>query len=160
MSAPRWLNPEEDRAWRAYQRMRTLLPPAISRDLARESGLSEPDYDVLSNLSETEARRWRLTDLAERMLWSSSRLSHHIGRMEARGLVRREQCASDGRGWFVVLTDDGMRAIEEAAPGHVESVRRHLIDLLSDDQVRALGDIGETVVKNLTGQAATAEPQQ
>ena len=111
MDAPRWLDADEDRAWRAYRRMRLLLDAQISRDLAQDSGLSEPDYDVLSNLSEAEEHRWRLNELAARMLWSRSRLSHHIARMEQRGLVRREECASDARGAFVVLTEGGLRAM-------------------------------------------------
>jgi DNA-binding MarR family transcriptional regulator len=146
---PRWLDEAEDRAWRGYLRMRTLLHAQIVRDLARESGLSGPDYDVLSNVSEAEGRRERLAALAARMAWSRSRLSHHITRMEQRGLVTREGCASDGRGAFVVLTDAGWRAIQEAAPGHVASVRRHFIDLLSREQLDALAEISQTVVRRL-----------
>ena len=146
---PRWLDEAEDRAWRGYMRMRTLLHAQIVRDLARESGLSGPDYDVLSNVSEAEGHRERLAALAARMAWSRSRLSHHITRMEQRGLVTREDCASDGRGAFVVLTEAGWRAIQDAAPGHVASVRRHFIDLLSRDQLDALAEISETVVRRL-----------
>jgi DNA-binding MarR family transcriptional regulator len=149
MRAPRWLDPAEDRAWRGYRRMRALLDLQINRDLARDAGLSEPDYDVLSNLSETEGYRWRLSDLAARMLWSKSRLSHHLTRMQQRGLVTREDCPEDGRGAVVVLTQGGLRAIQAAAPDHVASVRRHLIDLLSPDQIAALGDITETVLSHL-----------
>jgi DNA-binding MarR family transcriptional regulator len=146
---PRWLDDAEARAWRGYMRMRTLLHAQIVRDLAREAGLSGPDYDVLSNVSEAEGRRARLGDLAARMAWSRSRLSHHITRMEQRGLVTREDCADDGRGAFVVLTDAGLRAIQAAAPGHVASVRRHFIDLLSREQLDALADISQTVVRRL-----------
>jgi DNA-binding MarR family transcriptional regulator len=149
MGAPRWLDPAEDRAWRGYRRMRALLDLQINRDLARDAGLSEPDYDVLSNLSETEGYRWRLSDLAARMLWSKSRLSHHLTRMQQRGLVTREDCPEDGRSAVVVLTQGGLRAIQAAAPDHVASVRRHLIDLLSPDQIAALGDITETVLSHL-----------
>jgi DNA-binding MarR family transcriptional regulator len=147
---PRWLDDAEARAWRGYMRMRTLLHAQIVRDLAREAGLSGPDYDVLSNVSEAEGRRARLGDLAARMAWSKSRLSHHITRMEQRGLVTREDCAADGRGAFVVLTDAGWRAIQAAAPGHVASVRRHFIDLLSREQLDALADISQTVVRRLS----------
>jgi DNA-binding MarR family transcriptional regulator len=146
---PRWLDDAEARAWRGYMRMRTLLHAQIVRDLAREAGLSGPDYDVLSNVSEAEGRRARLGDLAARMAWSKSRLSHHITRMEQRGLVTRQDCADDGRGAFVVLTDAGWRAIQAAAPGHVASVRRHFIDLLSREQLGALADISQTVVRRL-----------
>jgi DNA-binding MarR family transcriptional regulator len=147
---PRWLDDAEARAWRGYMRMRTLLHAQIVRDLAREAGLSGPDYDVLSNVSEAEGRRVRLGDLAARMAWSKSRLSHHITRMEQRGLVTREDCSSDGRGAFVVLTDAGLRAIQAAAPGHVASVRRHFIDLLSREQLDALAEISQTVVRRLS----------
>jgi DNA-binding MarR family transcriptional regulator len=149
---PRWLDEAEDRAWRGYLRMRTLLHAQIVRDLARESGLSGPDYDVLSHVSEAEGRRERLAALAARMAWSRSRLSHHITRMEQRGLVTREDCADDGRGAFVVLTEAGWRAIQEAAPGHVASVRRHFIDLLSREQLDALAEISRTVVRRLAEQ--------
>jgi DNA-binding MarR family transcriptional regulator len=147
---PRWLDQAEDRAWRGYLRMRTLLHARILRDLAREAGLSGPDYDVLSHVSESHGRRARLGELAERMAWSRSRLSHHLTRMEERGLVTREDCPSDGRGAFVVLTEAGFRVIQAAAPGHIASVRRHFIDLLSRDQLDALTGISETVVGHLT----------
>lgn len=129
--------------------MRARLDLQLARDLACESGLSEADYDVLSNLSDAEGHRWRLKDMAARMLWSPSRLSHHIARMEQRGLVTRQECPSDGRGAEVALTDQGLRAIEEAAPEHVASVRRHLIDLLDPEQVQALTQITEAVVTHL-----------
>jgi DNA-binding MarR family transcriptional regulator len=151
VAAPRWLDEAEARAWRGYRRMHLLLDAQIARDLAQDAGLSAPDYDVLSTLSETEGHRWRLSELGARLLWSKSRLSHHITRMEQRGLVMREDCASDARGAFVVLTEGGLRAIEAAAPGHVESVRQHFIDLLSEDQIAALEGIADTVVSHLTG---------
>jgi DNA-binding MarR family transcriptional regulator len=146
MSEPRWLTPLEDRAWRGYRGMRARLDLQITRDLARDSGLSDADYDVLSNLSEVEGHRWRVGDLAARMLWSQSRLSHHIARMQQRGLVTREECPSDGRGAFVVLTEQGLRTIVQAAPPHVASVRRHFIDLLTPEQLATLAAIAETVL--------------
>jgi DNA-binding MarR family transcriptional regulator len=149
VTGPRWLDPDEDRAWRGYRRLRLLLDLRVSRDLARDSGLSDPDYDVLSTLSETAGHRRRLSDLAAHMGWSKSRLSHHISRMQARGLVIREDHPTDGRGAVISLTDQGLVTIEAAAPAHVESVRRHFIDLLSADQLRALADIADTVVGHL-----------
>ncbi|HEY7488628.1 MAG TPA: MarR family winged helix-turn-helix transcriptional regulator [Streptosporangiaceae bacterium] len=147
---PRWLSDAEMSAWLGYRRMRLLLDAQIARDLAFDSGLSMPDYDVLSVLSSAEGHRWRLTKLAERMLWSKSRLSRHISRMEQRGLVTREECPGDARGAFIVLTAGGLRAIEAAAPDHVESVRRHFIDLLSPDQIAALAAVSSTVLAHLT----------
>ncbi|GAA3158657.1 MarR family transcriptional regulator [Planomonospora alba] len=149
MPDPRWLDEREFRAWLGYRRMRLLLDAQIARDLQSDSGLSEADYDVLSALSSRESRRWRLQELADRMLWSKSRLSRHVSRMEERGLVAKEECADDGRGAVIALTDGGMNAIVEAAPGHVESVRSHLIDLLTEEQIEVLGDIAETVLAHL-----------
>lgn len=144
-----WLNETEMAAWIGYRRMRLLLDLEVQRDLSRESGLSEPDYDVLSNLSEAEGHRQRLTELAAHMRWSKSRLSHHLSRMQERGLVRRQEVAEDGRGAMIVLTAEGLRVIEEAAPGHVASVRKHFIDLLSEEQLRVLAQISGTVLARL-----------
>jgi DNA-binding MarR family transcriptional regulator len=143
------LDEVEFRAWIGYRRMRLLLDAQIARDLAHDSGLSNADYDVLSTLSETASHRWRLSALAQRMLWSKSRLSRHVSRMEERGLVVREECAGDGRGADVVLTAAGLRAIKDAAPDHVESVRRHFVDLLDKEELEFLGSIAERVLRQL-----------
>lgn len=149
MSEPRWLTASEDRAWRAYRLMRARLDLQLTRDLARDSALSDADYDVLSNLSDAQDHRCRLKDLAAQMLWSPSRLSHHITRMEQRGLVARRESPLDRRGAVVKLTADGWAVLQAAAPAHVESVRRHLIDLLTPQQIDALAEISETVVAHL-----------
>ncbi|MEV6927735.1 MarR family transcriptional regulator [Dactylosporangium sp. NPDC051485] len=148
-SEPRWLNDAEFRAWIGYRRMRALLDLQLARRLAADQGLSEPDYDVLTSLSDSPDRRIRLSEMAERMLWSKSRLSHHVTRMQQRGLVTRKECPSDGRGAFIVLTDQGMEVLRAAAPGHVTAVREHFIDLMTEEQVRMLGDITETVLEHL-----------
>ena len=152
MTEPRWLSPGQDRAWRGYRRMRALLDLQVARDLARDSGLSEADYDVLTSVSESAGHSLRLGDLAAHMLWSKSRLSHHVARMERRGLVERRDCPSDGRGAILTLTEAGWRAITDAAPRHVESVRRHFTDLLTEEQIRVLGDLTETVLAHLRGE--------
>lgn len=152
MPRVRWLDERARRAWVGYRRMRLLLDAQIARDMAHDSGLSESDYDVLSNLSEAPGRRERLSELGARMLWSKSRLSHHITRMEQRGLVRREEVSSDARGAFVVLTDVGWKTTQEAAPPHVASVRRHFMDLLTKEQIDTLGDVAETVLDHLQAQ--------
>ncbi|HEX6336765.1 MAG TPA: MarR family winged helix-turn-helix transcriptional regulator [Jiangellaceae bacterium] len=156
--ALRWLNPTEERAWRGFRRMFTLLEGQLARELTDESGLSMADYTVLSNLVEAEGRRWRITELADHMQWSQSRLSHQIRRMETRGLVQRDDVSDDGRGTVVVLTRDGTRAIAAAALGHFRSVRMHMIDLLTDEQLQTLGDISDIVVSHLTSlNGATTE---
>lgn len=149
VSTPRWLTQEEEQAWRRYRRMRTLLDLAIARDMRADSGLSEADYDVLSTLSEADDDQWRANELAARLLWSTSRLAHQVGRMEGRGLVRRSGVDGDARGAVVALTDAGRRTLDAAAPAHVESVRRHLIDLLTPTDVRALDRIASRVVARL-----------
>jgi DNA-binding MarR family transcriptional regulator len=151
MDEPRWLDEREARAWRGYTRMRAQLEGRLSRELARHSGLSDPDYSVLVNLSEAPEGRLRAFELGRALQWEKSRLSHHLKRMEKRRLVARESCESDARGSFVVITTEGRAAIEAAAPAHVEDVRRHLIDLLSAEQLDMLGDITETVLAHLDG---------
>jgi DNA-binding MarR family transcriptional regulator len=137
--------------------MRALLDLQITRDLARDSGLSDADYDVLSSVSESAGHSLRLGDLAADVLWSKSRLSHHVARMERRGLVARQDCPSDGRGAILTLTAAGWQAITDATPQHVASVRRHLIDLLTAEQIRALGDLSEAVVAHLDGVPAAPD---
>jgi len=139
--------------------MRTLLDLQIARDLSHDSGLSETDYDVLSTLSEKPGGCWRAGDLAAQLLWSTSRLAHHVGRMEQRGLVARQPCADDARGALISLTDEGRATLSAAAPLHVDSVRRHMIDLLTGDEIAALDAIATKVITHLTqfpGQAPKA----
>jgi DNA-binding MarR family transcriptional regulator len=150
VASPRWLTAPQERAWRRYRRMRTLLDLQIARDLNQDSGLSETDYDVLSTLSEKPGSSWRARDLAAQLLWSTSRLAHHIGRMEQRGLVARQPCADDARGALISLTEKGQATLEQAAPPHVASVRRHLIDLLTEEEVTALDSIAEKVIEELS----------
>lgn len=150
MTETNWLTQREERAWRAYRRMQTVLPAQLARDLVRDSALTDPDYDVLSTLSERPGHRWQLRDLAAKMLWSRSRLSHHIARMESRGLVAREDDPADRRGCMIVLTEDGRRTLDKAAPQHVASVREHFVDLLTDDEIATLTQLAERVVDRLS----------
>lgn len=145
MPEPRWLTEREERAWRAYRRMHALLPARLAKDLADDSALSEPDYEVLSTLSEKPSNRWQLRELAAKMLWSRSRLSHHIARMDKRGLVTRHDDPDDARGCVIALSDTGLATLRRASPHHLESVRRHLIDLLSSAEIDALTSIAERV---------------
>ena len=146
----RWLTPAEEQAWRRYRRMRTLLDLQISRDLKTESDLSEADYDVLSTLSESRDNAWRARELAARLLWSTSRLAHQAGRMERRGLVTRAGVEGDGRGATIALTEKGLHVLRAAAPLHVASVRRHIVDVLSPSDVKALDRIASKVVAHLS----------
>lgn len=133
----RWLNPEEERAWRAFRRVMIAVQSATARDLA-DIGLSEADYEVLSTLSEQPDHTSTLHAQAAKMGWSRSRLSRHTSRMEARGLLQRAPDPSDGRGCLLQLTADGLAVLEDAAPHHVASVRKHFIDRLTPRDLAAL----------------------
>ncbi|MCS0634194.1 MarR family transcriptional regulator [Streptomyces sp. LP05-1] len=135
--ATRWLSDDEQCAWRTYLDVNRLLTYQMERDL-QPFGLTNNDYEILVNLSEAPDQRLRMSDLAAATLQSKSRLSHQITRMENAGLVRRENCESDRRGLFAVLTDHGMDTMRQVAPHHVESVRKHFIDLLSPEALAGL----------------------
>lgn len=149
-----WLDEREERAWRALQFMQMRLEGELARQLASDSGLSYPDYLVLVALTDAPDGRLRLFELADVLGWEKSRLSHHVARMAGRDLVRKEKCESDRRGAYVVITAQGRREIEAAAPGHAATVRRLFIDRLSAAQLEALGDAAETVLA-----ALEAEPE-
>jgi len=144
----RWLSDAEQRAWRGLIQMTAQLQARLGRQLAT-SGLSLADYDVLVPLSEAPEGRLRMFEVAGHLNWEQSRLSHHLARMQRRGLVAREDCADDRRGAFVVLTEQGRTAIERAAPGHVEAVRGLVFDGLSAAQVAALESVTDGVLARL-----------
>ena len=146
MANARWLTEREERAWRALQYMQMHLEGALAHQLAADSGLSYPDYRVLVALTDHDDGRMRLFELAGTLGWEKSRASHQVGRMVDRGLVKKEKCDSDRRGAYVVVTKRGRREIEEAAPGHVATVRRLFIDRLSPAQLDAIRDAAEAVL--------------
>ena len=138
MTRGEWLDAEQQAAWRAWLEGSQLLDEALGRDLlAVDLTLSE--YDILVQLSEQETRSLRMSELAELVLHSRSRLTHTVSRMETRGLVRREPCAEDKRGVRCTMTEAGMAALVEAAPHHVGSVRARLVDPLEREEFLALG---------------------
>jgi DNA-binding MarR family transcriptional regulator len=141
MTDVRWLDEREARAWRSLQSMQLRLTAALSRQLADDSELSYSDYTVLVVLTDQPDGRLRAFELGAELGWEKSRVSHHVSRMADRGLVRREQCPSDHRGAFVVVTDTGRAAIEKAAPGHVAAVRHWFVDRLTPGQLDALTEI-------------------
>jgi DNA-binding MarR family transcriptional regulator len=146
---PRWLDDREMRAWRQFVTMQAQLRARLARHLQRDSGLSEADYEVLVQLSEAPCGRQRVFELGRATQWEKSRLSHHLTRMEQRGLVARETCPTDSRGAFVVLTDAGRAAIEQAAPQHVEHVREWFIDALAPEQLDALAEMSDAILERL-----------
>jgi DNA-binding MarR family transcriptional regulator len=148
-----WLTDDEQRAWRGLVQMTSRLDARLNRELQQSSGLSLADYDVLVLLTEAPDGRLRMFELVDDLQWEQSRLSHHVARMQRRGLVAREECTTDKRGAFVVLTDAGRDAIEKAAPPHVDTVRRLVFDGLSGEQVAML----ETFVGRVLSRLAPAE---
>jgi DNA-binding MarR family transcriptional regulator len=126
-----WLSEDEQRAWRTYLRLGSLLPAALNRQLQQDSGLTLPEYEVLVALSEAAGQRLRPFQICDALNWEQSRLSHQLTRMERRGLVKRQECEADGRGAFIALSPAGADAIREAAPQHVAAVRRLIFDRLS-----------------------------
>ena len=145
----RWLTEEEQRAWRGLLRMTSQLNARMNRQLLQDYGISLADYDVLVVLSEAPEGRLRVFEVADALAWEQSRVSHQLARMQRRGLVAREGCASDARGAFAVLTEAGRAAIERAAPAHVETVRQLVFDGLTHDQLIALTEITTGVLDRL-----------
>jgi len=141
----RWLTAEEQRAWRGLLRMTSQLNARMNRQLQDAYGVSLADYDVLVVLSEA----LRVFEIADALAWEQSRVSHQLARMQRRGLVTREECRTDARGAFVVLTEVGRAAIERAAPAHVETVRQLVFDGLSRDQVATLTAVTSHVLERL-----------
>lgn len=148
----RWLNDDEQRAWRAWLDAHARLSARLNRELQASSGLSLSDYDVLVHLTDASEGRLRAFVLREGLQWEKSRLSRQVARMAARGLVARHASPEDGRGAYVTVTPDGRRAIEDAAPAHVELVRQVLFDGLTAVQVRTLATVALHVVGRLEGQ--------
>ncbi|WP_069162052.1 MarR family transcriptional regulator [Nocardia altamirensis] len=138
---PRWLTPPQQRAWRAYMDGHQRLMTALNRQLQADNDLSVAEYRILVLLSEAPGRALRMSELADGVLSSRSRLTHQIRRLEAQHMVRRNTCLEDGRGVLAELTDEGMRRLESAAPGHVEAVRRNFVDLLTAHQLEVIAEV-------------------
>ncbi|MEU8177787.1 MarR family transcriptional regulator [Microbispora hainanensis] len=154
MSGTRWLDDEEQRTWRAYLRTSQLLQEALERQLQRDSGMPHAYYMILVVLSESPGRTMTMTELAAILQYSVSRLSHAVSRLEEKGWVRRLKRPEDRRTTVAELTEEGFAALVEAAPGHVEEVRRVLFDPLSPRQVRQFGEILDTILSAFERQRA------
>jgi DNA-binding MarR family transcriptional regulator len=150
----RWLTAKEQRVWRRWLTLNARLSATLHKELHDDAGLSMPDYEVLVHLTDNPQGRIRVTDLARLLQWERSRVSHHTTRMERRHLVQRLECAEDGRGAFIVITPQGRAAIEQAAPGHVTTVRRLIFDALTPDEIDALATITDKALTQLDNQAA------
>ena len=155
--ATQWLTEREARAWRGLQLMQMRLTGALARQLADDSQLSYQDYVVLVALTEQEDGRLRLFELGRILGWEKSRLSHHVARMAQRGLVAKEACDADRRGFHVVVTSAGRKAIAAAAPGHVDAVRRLFLEPLSPRQLDAIASAAELVLAAIDEAGAGCE---
>ena len=143
---------DELHAWRVFVEAGDELRSALASRFAGESGISAGDYSVLLAISETDGRRIRSSDLATHIGWERSRLSHHLGRMESRGLIRREDCATDNRGAEITFTEAGSSTFRRSNTPHLHAVRELFVDALSPAQLAAAREIGEALRAHLAGE--------
>lgn len=148
----RWLSDDEQRAWRNYIEATTMLLDALDRQLQQDSGMPHGYYEILVRLSEPAERTMRMSELADATRSSRSRLSHAVARLEERGWIERFDCETDRRGQLARLTDAGLQALRDAAPGHVDTVRRYVIERLTPDQVAQLEQIAAQILASLSGE--------
>jgi DNA-binding MarR family transcriptional regulator len=141
-----WLSDEQQAAWRPFVALLLRLPAVLDAELQKDAGITQFDYLVLSSLSETPNRTLRMSELAAKASSSLSRLSHVVTRLEAKGWVRREPCAADGRFINAVLTDEGWEKVVATAPGHVIAVRELLVNALTKEEFEQLGAISKKVL--------------
>jgi DNA-binding MarR family transcriptional regulator len=151
----RWLTDSEQQSWRAILRGTRLLEQALDRAL-NAAGIQLSEYEIISMLSEAPDARLRMSELAETVVQSRSRLTHTATRLESRGWVTREPSADDKRGVELVLTPTGWDAITRISRVHVQSVRDNLVDIMPPEQFKALGDAMAVVRDHLAPEAAPA----
>ena len=137
--------------WRSLLDTTAELRKVLGAQL-QDSGLSPGDYQVLLALREADGTRLRSSELAATIEWERSRLSHHLGRMEQRGLIRRDDCATDSRGAEVSLTDSGAAAQRRASAPHLRAIKQHFVDALSSEQLEALADVLQSLQRHLHGE--------
>ena len=146
---PRWLTDDQQRDWRSFYYAIVRLQEALDRDLLHGFGIPHGYYEIFVRLSEAPDRSMRMSELASATRSSRSRLSHAVARLQEAGWVERESCETDRRGQIAHLTDAGLALLTRAAPSHLESVRAYLVDPLTDDQMRQLGEIGRVVFDSI-----------
>jgi DNA-binding MarR family transcriptional regulator len=144
-----WLNKQEAHVWRSFLDLRRRIESVINQQLSEDAGLSSVDYELLVPLSESPDGLLRARDLGRIVGWERSRLSHQVRRMEQRGLVTREDCATDARGSMIRLTPEGRAAITAAAPEHVKIVRRYFLDSLTQEEIATLAAIYDRLLAKI-----------
>ena len=145
----RWLDDDQMAAWVRLVALVELLPGVLDSQLRKDAGLTHFEYQVLAMLSQAPERTLRMTALAARTNATLPRLSHVVRRLEERELVKRLPCPEDARATNARLTEAGWAKLRESAPGHVENVRRHVIDALTDEQIGQLAAISDSVLSRL-----------
>jgi DNA-binding MarR family transcriptional regulator len=153
-----WLDEDEQKAWRSYLLMRRTLETHLERHLQREFGLSKSDFEILVNLSESETGRMRAHQLGKATQWEKSRMSHHLSRMEKRGLIRKESC--DSRYPEIVITEEGLAAIKACAPAHAAMVREFFVDIFGADRMAVLGEVSDEIVEAIQKHQQTDCPPE
>jgi DNA-binding MarR family transcriptional regulator len=151
MAEPRWLDDQEQRAWRAFIAAQRVVNSRIEQQLQRDAGMPHTYFEILVRLSEAKDGRLRMSELAVATLGSRSRLSHAVNRLEKVGWVRREGIESDRRGQVAIITEEGRQKLKDTAPGHVETVRQAVFDALSREQIDQLLDICATLARQSGG---------
>jgi DNA-binding MarR family transcriptional regulator len=151
MAEPRWLDDNEQQAWRAFIAAQRVVNGRIEQQLQRDAGMPHTYFEILVRLADAADGRLRMSELAVATLGSRSRLSHAVNRLEKVGWVRREGIESDRRGQVAILTDEGRQKLKETAPGHVETVRQAVFDALTAEQVEQLHDICATLARHSGG---------
>jgi DNA-binding MarR family transcriptional regulator len=144
-----WLDRSQLRAWIRLVAVVELLPGVLDAQVRRDADVNGFEYYVLAMLSEAPGRTLRMTELARQTNATLPRLSHVVHRLEDRGLVERFPCPEDRRATNARLTATGWARVQQAAPGHAATVRQHVIDALSPEQVDQLADIGDAILSRL-----------
>lgn len=139
--------------WREFVTMHRHLARELDRQLQRDAGISQADFSVLIMLSERPDQRLRTGELAELLAWEKSRVSHQVTRMEARDLLERTECATDGRGTWVGLTDEGRRVLREASSDHAATIRSLFFDQLREPEKAALGEASRRILDRMAPEA-------
>jgi DNA-binding MarR family transcriptional regulator len=151
MAEPRWLDVTEQRAWRAFIAAQRVINTRIEHQLQRDSGMPHTYFEILVRLNDAPDGRLRMSELAIATLGSRSRLSHAVARLEKYGWVRREGVESDRRGQLAIITEAGVKKLEDAAPGHVQTVREVVFDALTAEQVQQLYDVCAALAEHSGG---------
>ncbi|WP_131742068.1 MarR family winged helix-turn-helix transcriptional regulator [Actinomadura roseirufa] len=160
MSEPRWLNEREMRAWSGFLETSALVQRLIERQFREDGGVTMVQYEILHWANECAPQHRCITELAELMITSRSGLSYQVAQLEKAGLLRRETSADDERRSMVVITEDGQRVLERTAPGHVETIRNGLLDLLTDEQITQLADMMDSARTHLRAVVPIQPPRK